>query len=60
MADVTDIGELVAEYRGRLIDNFESNPKVASIAAFDGVTELLLAVVDELRELRLRGIQRNA
>jgi hypothetical protein len=55
MADVTDLEKNIFEYRERLLQNFDAHPKVAAVAAFDAVTDLLLAVVDELRETRLRG-----
>ncbi len=55
MADVSDYAKRVERFRTQLTTSFDDNPRVAAVAAFDAVTELLIGVIDELREQRIRG-----
>lgn len=60
MADTTDVQRVVDHCRDEILRSFDENPKVAAINAYDAVTTLLIAVVDELRETRIRGKHGNA
>lgn len=52
MADVRELEETVAHNRSKLVENVNEHPHLAAVAAYDAVTELLIAVVRELQELR--------
>ena len=52
MADVRELEETVAHNRSKLVENASEHPHLAAVAAYDAVTELLIAVVRELQELR--------
>jgi hypothetical protein len=52
MADVRELEETVAHNRSKLVENANEHPHLAAVAAYDAVTELLIAVVSELQELR--------
>ena len=52
MADVRELEETVAHNRSKLVENASEHPHLAAVAAYDAVTELLIAVVKELQELR--------
>lgn len=52
MADVRELEEAVAHNRSKLVENANEHPHLAAVAAYDAVTELLIAVVRELQELR--------
>ncbi|WP_341631915.1 hypothetical protein [Sphingomonas agri] len=52
MADVRELEETVAHNRSKLVENANEHPHLAAVAAYDAVTELLIAVVRELQELR--------
>ena len=52
MADVRELEETVAHNRLKLVENASEHPHLAAVAAYDAVTELLIAVVKELQELR--------
>ena len=52
MADVRELEETVAHNRSKLVENANEHPHLAAVAAYDAVTELLIAVVKELQELR--------
>jgi hypothetical protein len=51
MADVSNLEEIVAEYRERYQSN-RNDASLQGLATFDAVTTLLVAAVDELREIR--------
>ena len=52
MAHVRELEETVAHNRSKLVENANEHPHLAAVAAYDAVTELLIAVVRELQELR--------
>lgn len=52
MADLRELEQTVSHNRSKLVENVNEHPEVAAVAAFDAITELLLAVVRELQELR--------
>ena len=52
MADIRELEQTVAHNRSKLVENANEHPHLAAVAAYDAVTELLLAVVRELEELR--------
>ena len=52
MADVRELEETVAHNRSKLVENANEHPHLAAVAAYDAVTELLIAVVREVQELR--------
>jgi hypothetical protein len=52
MADVRELEETVAHNRSKLVENANEHPHLAAVAAYDAVTELLIAIVSELQELR--------
>jgi len=52
MADVRELEETVAHNRSKLVENANEHPHLAAVAAYDAVTELLIAAVRELQELR--------
>jgi len=52
MADVRELEETVAHNRSKLVENANEHPHLAAVAAYDAVTELLIAIVRELQELR--------
>jgi len=52
MADIRELEETVAHNRSKLVENAIEHPHLAAVAAYDAVTELLIAVVRELQELR--------
>ena len=59
MAETTDLGEIVWQCRENITRNFESNPQAATLVAYDAVTTLLLAAVEELRGIREHLSQRS-
>ena len=52
MAEIRDLEQTVAHNRSKLVENANEHPHLAAVAAYDAVTELLIAVVRELQELR--------
>jgi hypothetical protein len=52
MADIRELEQTVAHSRSKLVENANERPHLAAVAAYDAITELLLAVVKELQELR--------
>jgi len=52
MADVRELEETVTHNRSKLVENANEHPHLAAVAAYDAVTELLIAIVRELQELR--------
>ena len=47
----TGLDSAIAEARNRLSKDFE-HPKLAALAAYDGITHILSAGVEELRQIR--------
>ena len=61
MTDVTSLEEIVWQCRENIVRNFDENPKAATLVAFDAVTTLLVAAVEELRGIRQSvGSQRGS
>jgi hypothetical protein len=52
MADLRELEQTVSHNRSKLVENAKEHPELAAVAAYDAITELLLAVVRELQELR--------
>jgi hypothetical protein len=50
MADVGDLERTIAHNRSKLLEHAQDQPHLAALAAYDAITELLVAVVNELRE----------
>lgn len=51
MADIRELEQTVAHNRSKLVENANEHPHLAAVAA-DAITELLIAIVRELQELR--------
>jgi len=54
MASLRELEQTIAHSRANLLQEANQNPQLAAVAAYDAITELLVAVVSELQEL-LRG-----
>ena len=52
MADIHELEQTVAHNRSKILENANEHPHLAAVAAYDAVTELLVAAVKELQELR--------
>jgi len=52
MTDIRELEQTVAHNRSKLVENANEHPHLAVVAAYDAITELLLAIVTELQELR--------
>jgi len=52
MANIRELEQTVAHNRSKLVENANEHPHLAAVAAYDAVTELLIAVIRELQELR--------
>jgi hypothetical protein len=51
-AFIRELEQTVAHNRSKLVENANEHPHLAAVAAYDAITELLLAAVKELQELR--------
>ena len=52
MADLRELEQTIAHNRAKLLEQASEHPHLAAVAAYDAITELLVAVVNELQELR--------
>jgi hypothetical protein len=52
MANLRELEQTIAYNRSKLLEEANEHPHLAAVAAYDAITELLLAVVTELEELR--------
>jgi hypothetical protein len=52
MANLRDLEQTITHNRAKLLDAASEHPHLAAVAAYDAITELLVAVVQELQELR--------
>jgi len=52
MANIRELEQTVAHNRSKLVEIANEHPHLAAVAAYDAVTELLIAVIRELQELR--------
>jgi uncharacterized protein YigA (DUF484 family) len=52
MANIRELEQTIAHNRSKLVENANENPQLAAVATYDAVTELLVAIVSELQELR--------
>lgn len=52
MANLRDLEQTIAHNRSKLLAEANEHPHLAAVAAYDAITELLVAVVNELQELR--------
>lgn len=52
MTDISELERTISYNRTKIVENLSEQPSTAAVAAFDTITELLIAVISELRELR--------
>jgi hypothetical protein len=52
MANLRELEQTVAHNRSKLLEEANRHPHLAAVAAYDAITELLVAIVKELQELR--------
>ena len=52
MSAMSQLEQSVSYNRSKMVEHLPDQSQLAAIAAYDGVTELLLAIVNELQELR--------
>jgi hypothetical protein len=52
MANVRELEQTIAHNRSILLEEADEHPHLAAVAAYDAITELLVAVVSEIQELR--------
>jgi hypothetical protein len=52
MANLRELEQTIAHNRSKLIQEANEHPRLAAVAAYDAITELLVAVVKELQDLR--------
>jgi hypothetical protein len=52
MANLRELEQTIAYNRSKLLEEAKEHPHLAAVAAYDAITELLVAVVNELQELR--------
>lgn len=52
MANLRELEQTIAHNRSKLLEEANDHPHLAAVAAYDAITELLVAVVNELQELR--------
>jgi hypothetical protein len=52
MANIRELEQTIAHNRSKLVENANEHPHLAAVAAYDAITELLVAIVRELQELR--------
>lgn len=52
MANLRELDQTIAHNRSKLLEHANEHPHLAAVAAYDAITELLLALVNELQELR--------
>jgi hypothetical protein len=52
MANVRELEQTIAHNRSKLLEEAQEHPHLAAVAAYDAITELLVAVVKEIQELR--------
>lgn len=52
MANLRELEQTIAYNRSKLLEEANEHPHLAALAAYDAITELLVAVVNELQELR--------
>ena len=51
MANLRDLEQTIAHNRSKLLEAANDHPHLAAVAVYDAITELLVAVVNELQEL---------
>jgi hypothetical protein len=52
MTNVRELEQTIAHNRSKLLEEANEHPHLAAVAAYDAITELLVAVIKELQELR--------
>jgi hypothetical protein len=52
MANLRELEQTIAHNRSKILEEAHQQPHLAAVAAYDAITELLVAVVNELQELR--------
>ena len=52
MANIRELEQTIAHNRSKLLENANEQPHLAAVAAYDAITELLVAIVREVQELR--------
>jgi len=52
MANIRELEQTIAHNRTKLLENSNKHPHLAAVAAYDAITELLVAIVRELEESR--------
>jgi len=52
MANLRELEQTIAHNRSKILEEANEHPHLAAVAAYDAITELLVAVVNELQELR--------
>jgi hypothetical protein len=52
VAKLRELEQTIAHNRSKLLQEANEHPHLAAVAAYDAITELLIAVVKELQELR--------
>ena len=52
MANIQELEQTITHNRSKLVESANDHPHLAAVAAYDTITELLVAIVSELQELR--------
>lgn len=52
MVNLRELEQTIAHNRSKMLKQASEHPDLAAVAAYDAITELLVAVVNELQELR--------
>lgn len=52
MADLAHLEEIVWQCRENILRSFHDHPEVSAVGAYDAVTHLLTAIVEELQGIR--------
>ena len=52
MADLAHLEEIVWQCRENILRSFQDHPEASAVGAYDAVTHLLTAIVEELQGIR--------
>jgi hypothetical protein len=52
MSALSELEQSISYNRSKLVEHLNDQPHIAAVAAYDAITELLLAIINELQELR--------